>query len=341
MFIGGLWVGRVYDNYGPRYLLLFGTFFHVFGLMMASISTEYYQFILSQGLCSAFGASMIFYPAMSATFTWFFRRRAFALGIVAAGSGLGGIIFPIMVHKLVPQVGFGWTMRICAFLILALMIIANLTVVSRFPPSPRPVKFSDFYTPFKELPFVLISFGSFLMFLGMFLPFTFIILAGEGRGVPTWLGIYLVPILNAASIFGRIVPGRLADYMGRFTVFLVCAATSAILVLALWLPSSGTGAVVTFALLFGFSSGGVVSLAPTLVASISDVRQIGVRTGVMFSLVAVAVLIGSPIGGQLIQQDNGGFRTMQGFAGAMMMGGTVCYALLRWRVGGLSLRKKV
>lgn len=34
MFIGGVWVGRVFDNYGPRHLMLAGTVFHVFGLMM-------------------------------------------------------------------------------------------------------------------------------------------------------------------------------------------------------------------------------------------------------------------------------------------------------------------
>jgi MFS family permease len=50
MFSGGPIWGKMYDNYGPRYLLLVGTFFHVFGLMMASISTEYYQFLLSQGM---------------------------------------------------------------------------------------------------------------------------------------------------------------------------------------------------------------------------------------------------------------------------------------------------
>lgn len=169
MFIGGLWVGRIYDNFGPRYLLLAGTFFHVFGLMMTSISTKYWHFILSQGLTSALGASMIFYPAMSAVVTWFFKKRALALGVTASGSGLGGIIFPIMVEKLIPEVGFGWTMRICAFLILGLMIIANLTVVSRLPPMPRPVSWRDFVMPFAELPFALLSFGSFLMFMGKLL----------------------------------------------------------------------------------------------------------------------------------------------------------------------------
>lgn len=39
----------MYDNYGPRYLVLVGSFLHVFGLMMASLSTKYYQFLLSQG----------------------------------------------------------------------------------------------------------------------------------------------------------------------------------------------------------------------------------------------------------------------------------------------------
>lgn len=37
-----------------------GTLLHVFGLMMASISTEYYQILLSQGVCSAIGVAAIF-----------------------------------------------------------------------------------------------------------------------------------------------------------------------------------------------------------------------------------------------------------------------------------------
>lgn len=37
MFAGGPIWGKIYDNYGPRYLILIGTFFNVFGLMMISI----------------------------------------------------------------------------------------------------------------------------------------------------------------------------------------------------------------------------------------------------------------------------------------------------------------
>lgn len=159
--------------------------------------------------------------------------------------------------------------------------------------------------------------------------------------MPEHIAQYLVSILNAASIFGRTLPGHAADKLGRFTVFLSMSVLSAVITLALWLPASGTGAVVTFALIFGFSSGSIVSLAPTLIAQISDVRQIGVRTGTMFSLVALAVLVGSPIGGQLVISDNGGYRKMQAFSGALMAGGALMYAALRVRVGGWSLTKKV
>ncbi|KIW28242.1 uncharacterized protein PV07_07921 [Cladophialophora immunda] len=337
MFVGGLWVGRVYDNYGPRILLIIGTFLHVFGLMMASISHKYYQFLLSQGVCSALGASMIFYPSMSCVVTWFFRRRSLALGVAATGSSIGGVIFPVMVEKLIPEVGFGWTMRICAFLILGLMILGNLTLVSRIPPMARPVRPMDFVKPFMEGNFALLALGSFLTFLGLFLPFTFIILAARAHGVPNSLAKYLVAILNAASTFGRTIPPFFADRIGRFTVFLSVTLLSSLITLCLWVPASGTAATVVFCLIFGFSSGAAASILPSCVAQISHISQIGVRTGCLFSVVAVAVLIGSPIGGQLITND--GYKSMQGFSGALMTGGFVVYGLLWLKLGGLKGQK--
>jgi MFS family permease len=65
LFISPL-AGRMFDNYGPRLPIAIGTVMHVFGLMMASLSTKYYQFVLSQSVCSGIGASLIFSPAMTA-----------------------------------------------------------------------------------------------------------------------------------------------------------------------------------------------------------------------------------------------------------------------------------
>jgi hypothetical protein len=65
MLAGDPLVGKIFDDFGPQYLLAPGAFLHVFGLMMTSLSTEYYQFLLSQAVCSAIGASCVFYPAFT------------------------------------------------------------------------------------------------------------------------------------------------------------------------------------------------------------------------------------------------------------------------------------
>ena len=122
---------------------------------------------------------------------------------------------------------------------------------------------------------------------------------------------------------------------------MIASIGAPILILALWLPGSGTAAIVTFSVLFGIVSGTIVSLAPTLVAVLSDVRQIGVRTGSLFSLVAISTLISSPIGGQIIIGDNGSYKTMQICSGCFSVGGAVLFSILRYKMGGLSLAKRV
>lgn len=164
MLFGGPFVGKIFDDYGPRPLLSVGAFLHVFGLMMTSISHTYVEILLSQAVCSAIGASMVFSPAFNCVSTYFNKKRGAALGLVAAGSSLGGVIFPIMVVHLIPEVGFGWTMRICAFLILVLLVFANLTMTSRIAPSKRPFSAVAFVRPLKEPVFLLLTLAIFFFY---------------------------------------------------------------------------------------------------------------------------------------------------------------------------------
>jgi MFS family permease len=166
--------------------------------MMASISSRYYQFILAQGICSPLGASAIFFAATPSVSTWFLHRRALALGLMVSGSGLGGVIFPIMVDHLVNQVGFGWAMRSSAFLILGLLIIANITISSRLQHHPKKVYLIEFVYPFKDILFLLAITASFLFYLGFFLPLNFLIVQAQKNGMSVHLASYLLPILNAA-----------------------------------------------------------------------------------------------------------------------------------------------
>ncbi|KAJ1323050.1 MFS transporter MCT family aspergillic acid transporter [Microdochium nivale] len=320
-FLGPV-IGQVFDRGGMRWMILAGSFLHVFGLMMASLSTEYYQFLLSQGVCSAIGVAMVFVSSFSTIGDWFLRRRGLAFGVLATGSSLGGVIFPIMTTRLIAAVGYGWAMRVDAFLILALLVVTNLTVRTRR--APRPVKLSreSIARPLTELTFNLLVVGLFLMPFGMYVPITYLPVAAQGEGfVSTAMAINLVAFYNAASLFGRLGSGWLSDRWGRFNIYIICGYLSGALVLALWIPARSEAAVVTFSVLFGLASGAYISLMGALVPAISPMEEIGYRNGITFLASSVGGLITSPVAG-LILETPAGWTGLKLFAGVFLLAGT-------------------
>ena len=57
--------GYLFDNYGPRLPIFIGGLLQVFGLMMASLSSKYYQIMLSQSIVAGIGTSLIFNPCVT------------------------------------------------------------------------------------------------------------------------------------------------------------------------------------------------------------------------------------------------------------------------------------
>jgi MFS family permease len=90
LFLVGIVTGPIFDRGYFRQLILLGSFLTVFGIMMTSLSTEYYQVFLAQGVCAGIGAGCLFLPSVSIAATYFSTRRAFATGLTAAGGSVGG-----------------------------------------------------------------------------------------------------------------------------------------------------------------------------------------------------------------------------------------------------------
>lgn len=197
MIFFGLIFGRVFDVYGPRWMLIIGTVVYIFGLMMTSLATQYYQFFLAQSICAAIASSAVFNACMTSVVSWFFKRRAAAFGIMVSGSSLGGFVMPIMIEKLIPQIGFPWTMRAVAFIFLGLLVISCATVRSRLPPRPKPLVLQEYIAGFAEPAYVLTIAANFLFYWGMFVPYNYILLQAKAAGMSEELTQYLIPILNA------------------------------------------------------------------------------------------------------------------------------------------------
>ncbi|OAK93457.1 monocarboxylate permease-like protein [Phaeosphaeriaceae sp. SRC1lsM3a] len=342
MFFFGPLPGFLSDTYGPRIPMLIGSFLHIFGLMMTSLSQSYYQFFLAQSVCSALGCCFLFFPSMAVIPTYFTTHRALALGLVVSGSSIGGVILPIAITRLIPEIGFGWTMRTTAFILLFLLVVGNLTLKPYLPPSGRKFAIRDFFEPLREKAFVALTAAGFATYLGGFLPFTFIVSSGREVGMSAALAGYLVAIVNGSSTFGRIIPAYLGDKYGVFNVMIITTLFGSIFTFAVWLPAHTNAPLIAYAALYGFTSGCTFSIIPAMVASItSDMRKIGARIGTLYALSAVGALVGSPIAGAIVKRQGGDFEGLIVFSGTSIMVGVVLAIVSRWMIVGAKLKAKV
>lgn len=337
MLVGAL-TGPVYDAGYFRELLIGGSFLVVFGQMMLSLCKAYWQVLLAQAFCIGVGTGALFVPGVAILSTYFTTKIASATGIAASGSSLGGVIYPVVFHKLQSQIGFGWTTRVIGFIILATLFVPNTVMKVRVLPAQRRALLD--LPAFKEIPYTLFVAGAFIGFMGLYMPFFYIQLyAIQGGITDTNLAFYLVAILNSASVFGRIVPNFVADKVGPFNVIVPCAIISGILCFCL-IPISSVAALIVFCLLFGFFSGSFVSLPPTIIVvlSLHNRGKIGTRLGMCFAVVSVGMLIGAPIGGVIL--DAHGFTSVWVFGGVLMTTGGIIMGLSRGFKVGWSLAMK-
>ncbi|KAF8826232.1 hypothetical protein HHX47_DHR6000523 [Lentinula edodes] len=101
--------GAVFDSIGPRYLVPASGVVVVFSLFMLSLTKpgHIYQQFLSQSVLFSLGATFSFFPSMGLMAHWFKSKIPYAIGCLASGASVGGIVIPIMISKLIPRIGFG------------------------------------------------------------------------------------------------------------------------------------------------------------------------------------------------------------------------------------------
>lgn len=104
----------------------------------------------------------------------------------------------MMVSRLIDKIGFPWMMRVCAFLILVLLVVATLAVKARQPPKAKIDSRGQLAQPFKEFSFMAVMIGIFFFNFGYFVPITYLVVQARAAGMHPSLARYLVPILNAA-----------------------------------------------------------------------------------------------------------------------------------------------
>lgn len=260
---------------------------------------------------------------------WFSKRRGMAYGIATSGSSFGGVVLPIMIRELIPRVGFAWAMRASAFLVLGMLIVANLTAAACQPPNPSPISRKALLGPFVDLKLMLVNLGFLILTFGVFIPINYITVETVTHGIDPDLSHYLVATMNAGSLFGRVFAGMIADIAGVYNTFTSVSAVAGILVLAFYIPASSTAAIFVFSVLFGFTSGAYIALIAPLIVKISPLSESGYRIGLLFFLSSVSALVTNPIGGAIVERWHGDYTGMKIYSGIMMLAGAAVIFLSR------------
>ncbi|KAI9712950.1 MAG: hypothetical protein M1828_001509 [Chrysothrix sp. TS-e1954] len=331
-----LFTGPLLDLGYLRLLLIMGTVLAVLGNMMTSIATDYGQFVLAQGVCAGLGYSCLFICSVGILPTYFSKKRSLAIGIAASGS-IGAIIYVIMFHKLQPRIGFSWTVRTIAFVMLGTLVIPLLTMRQRFKP-PKGRQLLDL-SAFKEAPFDWYAVSLFFAFMGIYIPFFQIQAQAFNQQIVTGsLSFYLLPLLNVGSVFGRLIPNYIADKVGPMTTLAPYTLLGGVLAFT-WIGITTSAGLIVFCILFGFFSGSYVSLSPSVTAVVSPNLAIyGTRTGMLAAPMGLGLLVGNPIAGAV---SNDGFIGLKAFCGACCIASALALCEARFSKGGLSLNVRL
>ena len=254
----------------------------VFAIMMTSLCKEFYQFLLAQGVLLGMSMALVTWPSLALVGQYIKRKRAAAMGIVLAGSSLGGIIWPIAIDQLLKNrnIGFPWTMRIVGFIMIPLFLFS--CTVCKSPPAPIQIaengdrkedtdpasskyaqipaqtktidRKAEAMALFRKPSLQLMCLAMFITYFGMFSPFFYTTSFAVGKGFSTTLAFYTVSIVNGASFFGRILAGIVADKYGKFNCCIVATLLSGIIALC-WTKVDSVAGLVIWSAAYGFTSG--------------------------------------------------------------------------------------
>ncbi|KAL2833832.1 major facilitator superfamily domain-containing protein [Aspergillus cavernicola] len=196
----------------------------------------------------------------------------------------------------------------------------------------------DFHA-LREPNYALTTLAIWLVEFAAFIPYAYIVSYGLHARIGQNLAYQLCVFLNVGAIPGRALPGILADKLGRFNIMSVTATGCAISTLALWYCSgTNKGAVVAYAVLYGFWSGAATSLTPVCISQVCRMEHYGKRNGTTFTLVSLGTLTGIPMAGAIQERQDGGFGGLIIFAGGLYLAAAGMFVIARGVAGGWGVR---
>jgi MFS family permease len=303
-------LGWMVDRVGARRVILSGT--TLFGLillsgyMLGSRIAFLYLFYALLGLVAGCVSPVPYGVVIS---NWFDRRRGLALGLIAVGLGLGGVVIPLVAQRLIAS--FGWRVAYAAFggavLFISLPVITTLLVnlprqkglqpdcgatTQVSDEQPVPVDGLTWHDIWHDPTFWVMIVAFFLAgvaLLGCVLHLPALL---TDRGISPQSAAVASSVVGLALLIGRLGTGYLLDYIFAPRLAMFFFGGSAVGVALLWMGGAGKSALLA-AFLLGLGMGGEVDLIVYMMSRYFGMRALGTAFGYGFGSYVLAGALGA------------------------------------------------
>ncbi|MFC1893906.1 MFS transporter [Chloroflexota bacterium] len=338
--IVGIVMGKLNDRFGPRFVLTISGFLLGLGYLLTSQTTTLWQLYLFYGVMVGAGIGGIVISLLSTTARWFVNKRSMMTAIVAAGGGMGVLVAPPIVSRLISSHDWRTAYAILGIVVLVLIVsVAQLMKLGSSQVGKRqygetgaheePVLQAQVFSiaeavstrQFWVISILLFSFGYCTQAV-----MAHIVLHSMELGISLFSAANILAAIGGISIIGRIVVGGAADRIGNRQTFII--ALILIVVSLFWLVlATDVWMLYLFVAVFGIPRGAGALVSP-LVAELFGLRSHGMILGV----VALGYTFGSALGPFLtghIFDVSGSYRLAFTVCAAIAILGVVWALLLR------------
>ncbi len=303
--------GWLLDHVSPRWVMTIGALVTSLGYLVAARSLDLDSFTAAIALCGVGVGASTYVPAFILVTHWISpKRQGLAFGILLAIAGVGGIVFPVLLSRMIAAFGLRGTMEVCAAMVF-LICVPLLLWLARMPDRAfdtgqqvNAETDGDGIGNALRMPhywlwvvmFLLITLSSLSVLMGL-VPYLVSV------GYPAGDAATVYASIGAATIVGGLLFGALSTRWGVARTMSLGVVIGSVGILCLLVapdPTLRMEAIVLFVVMWGTTFNLVNQFSPTLLVEIIGQRNFGSLLGIGNLISGLGAAMGPTIFGYLV-----------------------------------------
>ncbi|KAJ3739333.1 major facilitator superfamily domain-containing protein [Lentinula detonsa] len=252
---------------------------------------------------------------------WIYIIRGLANGLVFAGTGVGGILLPLILPPMLSSYGPPKTLRILSIAIALLVVPLLPFIKGRLPesrnramgPTPRGRGNVEWK---KSVSFWVLVVANTFQGFGYFVPIVWLPTFASDLNLSSTSSSVALALLNCGSVISRLATGYLSDKVNPWLLgFSTLASTSAVTFILWGLLSYNLAGLLSFGLAYGILAGGWSSSwnGFTKPLSASDPNLSTTLFGILLFSRGMGNIFSTPISSALTSLKNNSTTSPHGF----------------------------